>query len=46
MFEMDPETRRYVYYGLMTLSVLFLVFVFGVRYLTRNQDHTEEEEED
>lgn len=43
MFEIDPETKRYLYYGLMAMSVLFLVLVFGSRYLTRHHNHEEDD---
>ena len=46
MFDLDPETRTLMYYGLMAFSVLFLVFVFGSRYLTRHEEHDHEEEEE
>jgi len=46
MIELDPQTKTYLYYGLMVFSVLFLVFIFAVRYLTRYQDHHHDEEEE
>jgi|AVFP01.1.fsa_nt_gi preprotein translocase subunit SecG len=49
MFDLDTEIRKYIYYGLMAFSVLFLIGVFGLRYLTRHskdEDENDREEDD
>lgn len=40
---LDSQTRTYIMYGLLAFNIVFLIFIFSVRYLTRNGIHKNNE---
>lgn len=39
----NPEIRKYIFYVLVVFNVCFIAFVYISRYLTRNDEHNDED---